>query len=581
MAGAHRTVLAAVAIGFGLRALVSQGALPGSWGLDTFQHLPPVWAPALVLLGAIGFVPVVRPAIEAALDRLGGAWEKAGLRLDAGLAAGAGVCLFALRDPIRFVGDADARYAQLFNDAPTSRVFPQATALDRLVNIEAGRALVRLGAPPELATAAVPALLGALLVLALFAFLRAANTPRGDRVAIAAFLLGSAIPIHMAGYGKFGLLLLGIVLAAIGVELMAREGRGAALLGLGAALAVLAHRSGLLLLPACGAALFLAWRHATSAAERREVALGTVLVVVAALIEWPHAVDALWRVDRVTHFPGAAARAVGTSFMAPATTALQNLFYILPAWLAGAAAVLALSVRPRENEGRFGLGMVAWLAGGVVVLQLLLVRGTQGEVRDWDMHLAPVLILGLLGGHSLIRLARTSTPLAAAPLATTALASSIALWSIHGIPLVFYSRIDAQLGRAALWTDSERARTYDLLGMRAVVLGAPVTAVRYLEAAVAIAPSPRFLCELGAALRLAGRPADAEERYRQAQRRDPSNPDPWLGLGALALDRRDYGGALECARRARALEPDRRDALELERLALQGAAGPPSRPRGR
>ena len=580
MAGAQRTVLAAVAIGFGLRALAFQGALPGAWGLDTFQHLPRGWAPALVLLGAIGFVPGVRPAIAAALDRLGGAWEKAGLRLDAALAAGAGVCLFALRDPIRFVGDADARYAQLFNDAPASRVFPQATALDRLVNIEAGRALVRLGAPAELATQVVPALLGALLVLALFAFLRAADTPRGDRVAIAAFLLGSAIPIHMAGYGKFGLMLLGIALAAIGVELMTREGRGAALLGLGAALAVLAHRSGLLLLPACGAALFLAWRHSASAVERREVGWGTVLVAAAALIEWPHAVDALWRVDRVTHLAGGAARAVEGGFMAPASTALQNLFYILPAWFAGVAAVVALSVRRREKEGRFGLGGVASLAGGVAVLQLLLVRGTQGEVRDWDMHLGPVLIFGLLGAHSLIRLSRTPAG-AAAPLATTALASSIALWSIHANPLVFYARIDAQLERAALWTDSERARTYDLLGMRAVVLGAPATAVRYLEAAVAIAPSPRFLCELGAALRMAGRPADAEERYRQAQRRDPNNPDPWLGLGALALDRRDFDAALDCARRATALEPDRRDARELERLALEGAAGGPARPRGR
>ena len=576
MAGAHRSVLAAVAIGFGLRALASWGALPGAWGLDTFRHLAPGWAPVLVTLGAIGFLPGMRPAIESALDGLGGTWEKAGLRLDAALAAGVGVCLFALPDPIRFVGDADARYAQLFTDAPTARAFPQATALDRLVNIEVGRALVRLGAPPEVATLAAPALLGALLALALFAFMRAAEAPRGDRVAVAAFLLGSTFPIHMAGYGKFGLLLLGIVLAAIGVVQVARAGRGAALLGVGTALAVLAHRSGFLLLPACGAALFLTWRHARSGMERREVVLGAVLVAVAAVIEGPHAVDALWRVDRVTHLAGAAARPPGAGFLAPAVAALQNLFYSLPAWLAGGAAVVALSVRPRANGERFGLGVIATLAGAIAVAQLMLVRGTQGEVRDWDMHLGPALIIGLIGAYALARLARAPALGAAAPLATTALASSIALWAIHSNPLVFYARIDAQLERSALWTDSERARTYDLLGMRAVALGAPETAVRYLEAAVAIAPSPRFLCQMGGALRMAGRPADAEARYRQAQQRAPNSPDPWLGLGALALDRRDYDTALACARRATALMPDRLEARELERLALEGSAGLPT-----
>src|SRR6185295_7665431 len=66
-------------------------------------------------------------------------------------------------------------------------------------------------------------------------------------------------------------------------------------------------------------------------------------------------------------------------------------------------------------------------------------------------------------------------------------------------------------------------------------------------------------------------------RYEEGRRRDPTRADPWLGFGALALDRRDYSSALDCARRARALEPERTDARELERLALELARVGPLR----
>ena len=571
-AGTSRAILVALAVGFGLRLVGSWAPFPDAWGLDTLRHLPPPWAAGLALLGAIGFLPVVGPALGRASGRLGTAWERAGLRCDAALAAAAGALLFSFPDPTRFVGDADARVAPLFTAAPTSRVFPQATALDRLLNIEAPRALVRLGLDPELAARAMPALIGAMLILALLAFARASGAHRGQMVAVAALLLGSAIPIHMAGYGKFGLLLLGISLGALGALTMSREGRGALLLGVGAALAVLGHRSALLLVPAAFLALALGWRGVVAPAERRAILGAAAVLLLAIGIEVPHAWTTLRTIDRATHL---GAFSVPGGIPSALWSALQILFYVAPSWLVGMVALWVTRSRASESAPRFGLAPVMWLTLVPAALQLLLLRGAQGEVRDWDMHLAPALSLGLLGACGLAAEERVSNPRTAAPLVTSAVASAVALWFIHADPLVSYARIDAQLERPALWTASERARTYDLLGMRAVTLGAPATAIRYLEAAVAIAPSPRYLSELGGALRMLGRPRDAAARYRQAMARDSGSADPWLGLGALALDRRDYAAALECARRARALAPDRLDARELERLAMAGSPGAP------
>ena len=259
--------------------------------------------------------------------------------------------------------------------------------------------------------------------------------------------------------------------------------------------------------------------------------------------------------------------------------ALQTLFYALPAWLAAVTA-LALVTRARApSAGRFTLAPVAIAAGLAMALELVLIRGSQGAVRDWDMHLAAALTLGLLGGYALIALGRGPGPGWVAPLTTSALAAAVALWNIHARELVTYARVDALLEQPALWTASERARAYDFMGMRAMIVGVPAAAVPYLEAAIAIAPNPRYFSELGGALRLTGRTAEAAARYEEARRRDPAQADPWLGFGALALDRGDYRNALDCARRARALEPERADARQLERLALNGLAGRDASPR--
>ena len=575
--GSRRVVLVALAIGFGLRVLATWSPIPRAWGLDTFRHQPPGWAAGLVLLGALGFLPGAGARIESALDRLGAAWERAGLRADAVVAALVGALLFTLRDPARFVGDAGARYAQLFTHASSTRIFPQATWLDRAVSIELPRAISRLGFPEADAAQAVPALIGAFLTLVLLAFARAAGARRRELPGLAALLLCSAIPIHMAGYGKFGLLLLGIGLIAIGVVLLAREGRGAIVLGAGAALAVLGHRSGYLLAPAVAWALVRGSRSAITAGERRELAIGMALALGAAAIELPHALAAFAQIDRGAHLSGAFTRlGVGGALTAP-WSALQTLFYALPAWPAAAAA-LALARGRGSNGGRFGLAPIALAAGAAMGLELVLIRGSQGEVRDWDMHLPAALTLGLMGGVALIALGREGMRWVA-PLTTSALAAAVALWNIHAREPVTYARVDRLLEQPALWTESERARAYDFIGMRALTLGVPAAAIPYLEAAIGIAPNPRYFSELGGALRLAGRPAEAAARYDEARRRDPAQADPWLGFGALALDRGDYRGALDCARRARSLEPERADAVELERLALAGLGARDSLPR--
>src|SRR5262249_53537248 len=138
-----------------------------------------------------------------------------------------------------------------------------------------------------------------------FRFLRAAGA-RGAALAAGALpLLGGGTLIHFAGYDKFGPLLVGLALAALGAVQMARTGRGAWALAAGVAAAVPAHRSGSLALPAA-AWVFVRGLRQGDARQRREVwaaASATILVMLAMFSRTYHLV---LEFDRAMHLPGGA-----------------------------------------------------------------------------------------------------------------------------------------------------------------------------------------------------------------------------------------------------------------------------------
>ena len=172
---APRLLIVSLAIAFGLRALASVLPIPAVWGLDTLRVWPRGQVVAILLVGAIGFVPPVARVIERLLGFVGGLVARAPLFFDAALAIGAGFALFLLRDPVHWVGDYSTRIGQLVLGAPIAKVFPQAAPLDRWINIVIARQIMGSSYDVTFALHLIGAVVGALFTFVALSFLRAAG----------------------------------------------------------------------------------------------------------------------------------------------------------------------------------------------------------------------------------------------------------------------------------------------------------------------------------------------------------------------------------------------------------------------
>ncbi len=568
-------LIAALALGFALRVAASAIPPAGLWGLDTLRHLPPIAAVAIVLLAAAGFAPPLARAIERRLDALGAAWERAGARGDLAVAIAAGLTLFFMRDTVRFTGDFETRLSQLAQAAPMAVIFPQASPLDRLVNVGLTRLVMSLGAEPEIALQATGALMGALFAMASLALIRAAGASRAMLPAAAAVVLGGGYMLHFAGYDKFGPLLVGIALGCAGAVRLARDGRGAWQLGAGSAICVLAHRSGYALLPAAAVVFVRALRGAGDQRARLHLFAAAALVAASAAAVLTQAVHLLRTLDRATHLAGATVSG-GATPLIHALDLVNLLGFVAPLWLAGAAA--AWLVRPGPTPApapsRFSLAPAAWLAIGAELALVAVIRGRQGAARDWDMHTGAGLIVTLASAAALVAAWRRHGARGAlAPALTTALASSLALWAIHTTPAAALSRIEDALSRRAAWTDATWARAHDFLGLRALREHRTTDAIRALSAAVRVAPNPRYLFELGLAELEAGDDSLALRAFERAVARNRRFPDAWMGLAIVAYGAGDYTRALACADSGLSYSPGRADIRTVRDRALDAIAG--------
>jgi tetratricopeptide (TPR) repeat protein len=609
---APRLLLLSIALAFALRAAASLLPIPGVWGLDTLRVWPLGPAVALLLLGAIGFVPVVARGMERAMELLGSLGDRASYSVDAALGVCAGLALYNLRDPVRWVGDLMTRVGQLTLDAPIAKVFPQAAPLDRWVNIVIPRHIIRPGTEVTTALQLVGAVVGGLFTIAALRYLRAAGASRATQAASAALVLGGGYMLHFAGYDKFGPLLIGMVLAAWGVVRLAREGRGAWAVGAGMVVCLLSHRSGFLLVPAAVWALAQGIRHAPERRARIEALAAALAILVAAGFMLPKALHLLETIDRAQNLEGP--RVAGGSLLirlladaaARSSDAINVLFLLVPLWPAGLAVAwlarrgdAAKEQKPatrttsvvaegkpapapvpvaaaragqpaRDDAARFPLEPVALLAVAPEVALLLVARGAQGAARDWDMHVGAALVIALATAAGLLAIwRRMGAAGSLAPLTTTALASAIALWGTHVSEPLQLARIQQQLSDRGAWTDGAWARAHDFIGVRALQQQRPEDAIRALEAAAAVAPNPRFFFQIGLAQRMLMRFDDARASFEKAHRLDPKLADAWVGFALLAYDARDWRRVEACAESALVYAPHRKDAKEIRTKAQQ------------
>jgi len=553
-AGAHETwLLAALAACLALRAAASLSASSWLWGLNTFRDWPLPWPVVLPALAAVAFVPAVARAGARPLARLGDALARGGAVARGLLATAVAVALFLLRDPIRFTGDSSSRVSLISWGADLRALMPQISPLDLLVNVNGARWLMRAGLPVDTAIQAIGALTGAVLTLAMLAFLRAAGARGAAWSAAVALLLGGGSLVHLAGYEKYGLLLIGLTLAATGAVRLAREGGGAWMLAGGLVLALLAHRSAYAVMPAGLWAFATAWRAAPR--ERRAGLAGAAAAATAAALALlPHTAGVLVHYDLGVNIIGSAT--AGRVELARQLANIVNaLFLLSPLWPVGAAALWSLRRRATgDPRGGLPLAGVAGLAVAGELAVMIVTRGKQGPLRDWDNQVGPALVVTLVTAYALVALWRRSgMARSALPVCATALVMGVALWGIHVGAGIGERRVATLLTDPAAWNTEEWAQAHDFIGQRAFNAGRYEEAARAYGIAAARAPSPRMLDNVAVALSMAGRDEEARDALARAMTVPQSSAAMWVALARAAETLGDSARAALCMDSARAL----------------------------
>jgi hypothetical protein len=543
------------------RAAASFAASNWLWGWDTFRFGSPAATAALLVLATLGFVPGASRIVQGPLAAAGRAWERIGAAGDLAVGAGLALTLAALHDDLRFTGDAAVRLGLVGLPRDQAlRLLAQTFPLDRLVNYEIPRLLWLQGMEPRDALQWTGAVMGGLFAAAACGFLRATGARGAALVAGALVLLGGGLLPHFPGYGKFGPLMIGLALAARGAVTLSRSGRGLPALVAGAGLCLVSHRSGFLILPAVAWTLLGVWR-ATRVGRvpagpraRLRVALAAAAIAVPGAFLFPRMLERVLTFDLHVHLPGGsvAASRLDTGAAVPPVVlsdGLNALFFLVPLWLAGAAAAWELRRAGGEAKpaGRrlFPLGPSAWLGLGALAAIVFGVQPGGGWPRDWDVALPTATMLALLTAALLAALwMRDARTLAAA--ATLAVATCVALWGIATDERIGERRVQAILEARPALSSAVRASAYDFLGMSALTHDRPAEAASFLQRAIACAPNPRFFHELGLAWLGAGRLEEARSAFTRATALNPAVGEPWYGLARIALARRDTLSASAC-----------------------------------
>lgn len=563
-----------------------------AWGLNVGRFTSPAFAWLPWLASALALVPAIARALEPPARALGRAIERSPVASGVVAALAGGALAAAFPDQVRYVGDFLLRQGSIEQAAKPAAIYPQALPLDVWLHFTLPSAMTAHGWASANGAArllgAVEA--GALAALAC-AFARALAPGGAATLAVAcAVFFGGWLGLF-TGYAKSfaELVLVVTAVAAYGVRAV-REGRGLLALGLAVAAGVLLHRGMLALLPAAVLAWALAIRAHGAALLRRPVnvvALALPLVTLAAMA--PRLVRLITSTDSV-HFASAEVMNAGgplaAAFAGARPADLADLVALMAplAWPALAAALVLLARVPRRGELALLVLLALAFAGPTLFL-----HPVQGWFRDWDDFGAPAAALGALAAWI------AAETLRAAPkrawLAVT-IALAVAMPSVQW--LAHHRDVERGLARAHAFMDeppartpSERARTFDWIGIRAYDLGRwPEASTAFREASVT-APSPRMLQQWAIAATRANDLLTAREAYHRLLEKDPRSTSGWLGLAAVESRIPDFDASRGALRTLMSIAPADSQPVrllqlvdELERQAraraAAGSAAPPA-----
>jgi hypothetical protein len=545
-----------------------------AWGLNLLRFVPASLGIVLWGVAAAALVPAIGEALGRGLERLGeGLRDLLWARI--AFAASGALVVLLLDDRTWFTGDFLIR-AGAATWSGLEANFEQSLPLEILLFERLPRAIHSIwpGSSPLL----VPRLLGALSAF----FLGLAGAEAGRALARnGAIVVTTAILVAFGGQlvaftglGKPAAMLCAITALSGVLALRAEVGRhghwALGFLGLTVGLALLLHRSALLLLPCWLAVTLGVLRRGRAVRTRADVlwllfaaapiaALGVTGARLAGILmgfDLPHHVAG----TSMTESAAAWSRATALPRIADILNALMVL---VPAGL----PLLVLGGRPAAAPGARATHVAVWLAAPWLVA-LALVRPQQGAFRDLDVFAPGGGALALLCACVL---ARWSGPPRAfqhvsAAIVTGTLAATLALLACFHDPRGGLARVRAYATETPARPPAERARTWDFLALRGFALRDWPMAAEAAHQAVRNTPSPRLLLMWAIASTYTGRYGDARAAYSAVLERTPSEPTAWVGLAGIALRLGDRTLADSAFARLQTYAPDSPEARQVRTL---------------
>jgi len=537
------------------------------WGFNTQRFLPPLLAWGLWGLWATSLHPAVGPRLTLAITHYGEMLRAhRSTRLLSALALGAVV--FWLQDNTWFVGDFLIRRGGGTSTTAFAGNYQQSLPLEVFLFDRAPRLMARFLPEFSMLHRLVGAASSCAVALAAMRFARSISK-HATTLAVGAMIVSAGGYLVVAtGLGKPAVMLCACVavLAAI-VAVEKPVWSGVAKSGAVTAIAVLLHRSGLLLLP-CWALLLYETRRRARDGDRPKAleAIGAGAPILALAAMGPR----MWRIlvefDFRHHLAGPNQPwTLQHEFLR--LLDLANLCYLLVPALPFLAAVVVRGARLRGLDARLWRLSALTLPWAVA---LLAIHPQQGIFRDMDVFAAGGVALACFMSFLIIKLLdrkdldpRVPTMIALAVVVPTVQILLVQHNSNNGL-----KRVAAYASETPVRAEGELGRTWDFLTLRKFVLrdwrGAAAASAR----AVSYSPSPRLLLMQGISSAYVGDYAGAVRAYGQAAQRDTLLAEAWLGLAGAAMYQGDRVLADSAMAKVRALSRNRTVRLDLRQMLL-------------
>ena len=517
------------------------GVLPSmwGWGLNVQRFLDPVSGWGLWWVAAAALLPAVGKRGSVALESAGDFLVRSPRAHLVAWTVGASL-VFLLPDRLWFVGDFVIRQGNVQSGFLAAN-YVGAMPLDFFLHTTLLRPF-GLGsiAAANTTLRALGALEAGLLAAISVSFARTLDA-RGTRAALASGIVffGGYLTVF-TGLGKpAGEMCLCVAgLATFGIAAL-RGRRGLLPLGVVMALALLLHRSSVMLVPAWSliVGLWLRARRGQPGWAGASTWLGLLLPASAAAFALPRIATVAAEYDLSRHVLTAETVRQGgllaSAFSARHLVDLANLVVAL----SPVAAVIPFAMsRPRPDPSKRPEVLVLALLAASFVPALFLVQPQQGVFRDWDVFAPAGVALSLLAA-CLVSDAlhdRPSHAWLAVPVLALALVSSLQWLLLNRDVDRGLMRVRAYLMEPPGPQPADAPRVWDFLAQRNLTLGRWSDAADAAAHAAELGPHRRILLMWGYAETMKGDHAAAARVYRQLLRRDPADPLGWLGLAGAA-----------------------------------------------